>query len=160
MMFRALVASVCTVCCIAAALPPVAASARSGGLTVGPGLMFRGAVPRPGPRPAVLLGRGPALVPNRALLSHIQPAHVQPVRRFRRVFGARLPHNGIGVYYGSIYGPGDFIGVPPVQTVADTAVLPEADGVVINRRCGSQTVIVPAEAGGERPITVTRCRNE
>ena len=164
MMFRSLVASVCTVCCIAAVLPPVEASARSGGLTIGRGLMFRGAVLRPGLRPSVRIGRGPALVAKSAVVPNIQPAQVAPVRRFRRVFGARLPRNGIGVYYGSIYNPDDFIGAawqyPPVQTVADMPPLLEGDDVVIGRRCGSQTVVVPSEAGGERPITVTRCRSE
>ena len=164
MMFRSLVASVCTVCCVAALLPPVEASARAGGLTVGRGLMFRGAVPRPGLRRSILIGRGPALVGKTAVAPHIQPRQAAPVRRFRRVFGARLPRNGIGVYYGPIYNPDDFIGAPwqypPVQTVADTAPFLAGDGVVIGRRCGSQTVIVPAESGGERPITVTRCRRE
>jgi hypothetical protein len=87
------------------------------------------------------------------------------VRRFHRVFGARLPRDGIGVYYGSIYNPDDFIGVvgqyPHVQAIANTPPLREDDGaVVIGRRCSSQTVVVPAEAGGEQPITVTRCRSE
>jgi hypothetical protein len=90
---------------------------------------------------------------------------VAPVLRFRRVFGARLPRDGIGVSYGSVYGPGGFIEATgqyaPAQTIADTPSLREDDGVAaIGRRCSSQTVVVPAEAGGERPITVTRCRSE
>jgi hypothetical protein len=47
-----------------------------------------------------------------------------------------------------------------VQTVAITPPPLEGDGVAVGRRCGSQTVIVPSEAGGERPITITRCRRE
>ena len=86
------------------------------------------------------------------------------MQRFRRVFGARLPRNGIGVYYGSSYDPGDVIGAvepyAPVQAIADVAALRDGDGaVVIGRRCSSQTVVVPSEAGGERPITITRCRS-
>jgi hypothetical protein len=86
------------------------------------------------------------------------------VRRFRRVFGARLPRNGIGINYGSNYDPGDYTAAawqyPAMQTVADTPSLLEAESGVIGRRCGSQTVVVPSEAGGERPITVTRCRSQ
>jgi hypothetical protein len=164
MMFRSLVTAVCTVCWFAAVLPPVEASARSGGLTTGSGLMFRGAIPRPGLRPAVRIGQGPALVAKGAVVSavvaNIQPVHVAPVRRFRRVFGARLPHNGIGVFYGSIYNPDDFTGVPPVQTIADTPPLLAGDSIVMARRCGAQIVVVPSEAGGERPITITRCRSD
>jgi hypothetical protein len=85
------------------------------------------------------------------------------MQRFRRVFGARLPRNGIGVFYGSTFDP-DYVagtGGPyfPAQTVDTTGVL-AGDGIVLGRRCGSQTVFVPSEAGGERPITVTRCRSE
>jgi hypothetical protein len=164
MMFRSLVASVCAVCCIASVLSPVEASARLGGSTIGRGLMFHEAVPRPGLRPSVRIGRGPALVARSAVTRNIHRAHVVPVRRFRRVFGPRLPLNGIGVNYGSNYDPGDYSGAawqyPPVQTVADTPSLFEGDSGVIGRRCGSQTVVVPSEAGGERPITVTRCRSQ
>lgn len=164
MMFRSLVASACALCCIAAMLSPVEASARSGGLTVGRGLMVRSAVVRPGLRPSVLIGRRPALVARSAVVPHIQQARGTPAPRFRRVFGARLPRNGIGVFYGSVYNPDDFTGAtsqyPPVQVVADTAPLLESDGIAISRRCGSQTVIVPSEAGGKRTITVTRCANE
>ena len=165
MMFRSLVASLCTVCCIACVLAPVEASARSGGSTIGRGLALRGAVPRPALQPSVHIGRGPALVTSGAAVPNIHPAHVAPVQRFRRVFGARLPRNGIGVTYGSIYDPGGVIGpvgqYAPVQTVADMPPLREGDGaVVIGRRCSSQTVVVPSEAGGERPITVTRCRSQ
>jgi hypothetical protein len=46
---------------------------------------------------------------------------------------------------------------PPLQTVAD---MPDGIPMWSGRRCGSQTIIVPSEAGGERPITVTRCRSE
>jgi len=165
MAFRILVASLCTVCCIASVLAPVEASARPGGSTIGRGLGFRGAVPRPALQPSVHIGRAPALVTGGAAVPNFHPAHVAPVQRFRRVFGARLPRNGIGVYYGSIYDPGDAIGAigpyAPVQAVADVAAPREGDGaVVIGRRCSSQTVVVPSEAGGERSIKVTHCRSQ
>jgi hypothetical protein len=152
------------VCCIASALAPVEASARPGGSTIGRGLLFRGAVPRPALQPSVHIGRAPAPVAGGAAVPNFNPAHVAPVQRFRRVFGARLPRNGIGVYYGSSYDPGGVIGAvgpyAPVQAVADVAAPRESDGaVVIGRRCSSQTVVVPSEAGGERPITVTGCRS-
>jgi hypothetical protein len=153
--------------CFAAVLPPVEASARSGGLTIGRGPMVRGpmvrgptvraAVLRPGLRSSLLTRRGPALIAKSAVVRHIQPAPLASVRRFHRVFGARLPRNGIGVYYG--YNPDDFIGTAP-QMVANMPALPEDDGIVTSRRCGSQIVVVPSEAGGERRITVTRCRSE
>src|SRR3954469_18631526 len=131
MMFRSLVAGVCAVCCIASVLPPVEALARSGGSTIGRGLMFHGAVPRPGLRPAVRIGRGPAPVARSAVIRNIHRAHVAPVRRFRRAFGPGLPLNGIGVNYGSNYDPGDYTGAawqyPPVQAVADTPSLLEGD---------------------------------
>ena len=146
-------------------LAPVEASARSGGLAIGRGPVLRAAVPRPALQPSLHIGRAPALVTKSAALPNLRPARVAPVQRFRRVFGARLPRNGIGVSYGSIYDPGDFIGVagpyPPVQMVANTPPLREGDGAVAGgRRCSSQTVVVPSETGGERPVTVTRCRSE
>jgi hypothetical protein len=161
MVFRSLVAGVCTACCIVAVLPPPEASARSGGLTIGRGLMARGA----GLRPSVLIGRRPAPVAKHVVVRDVQPAHGTPVRRFRRVFGARLPRNGIGVSYGSIYSPNDFIGAgwqyAPATTVADMPPLVEDDdGAMLGRRCGAQTVVVPSEAGGARPITIWRCHSE
>lgn len=165
MAFRILVAGLCAVCCIVAVLAPVEASARPGGSAIGRGLLFRGAVPRPALQPSVHIGRAPALVTGGAAVPNFHPAHVAPMQRFRRVFGARLPRNGIGVYYGSSYDPGDVIGavgpVAPVQAVADVAAPREGAGAVAGgRRCNSQTVVVPSEAGGERPITITRCRSQ
>src|SRR3954469_5054971 len=150
MMFRSLVAGVCAVCCIASVLSPVEASARLGGSTMGRGLMFHGAVPRPGLRPSVRIGHGPALGARSAVIRNVHRAHVAPVRRFRRVFGPHLPRNGIGVNYGSNYDSGDYTGAawqyPAVQTVADTPSLLEGDsGMIVRRRCGSQTVVVPSE---------------
>ncbi len=165
MAFRILVASLCTVCCVACVLAPVEASARPGGSAIGRGLLFRGAVPRPALQPSVHIGRVPALVTGGAAVPNFHPAQVAPVQRFRRVFGARLPRNGIGVYYGSSYDSGDVIGAvgqyAPVQAVADLPAPGEGAGAaVIGRRCSSQTIVVPSEAGGERPITVTRCRSQ
>jgi hypothetical protein len=172
MTFRSLVASLCAVCCIGSVLAPLEASARGGGPSIGRGLVLRGAVLRPAlrpsfhiGRPSFHIGRGPALVTRGAVVPNIQPAYVAPVQRSRRVFGARLPRHGIGITYGSIYDAGDVIGVagqlPPVQTVADLPPLREGDRVAaIGRRCSSQTVVVPSEAGGERPITVTSCRSQ
>jgi hypothetical protein len=146
-------------------MAPVEASARPGGSTIARGLVLRGGMLRPALQPSVHIGRGPGLVTNGAAVPNLHPAQVAPVQRFRRVFGARLPRNGIGVYYGSIYDPDDVIGaagqVAPVQTVADVAAPREGDGAgVIGRRCSSQTVVVPSEAGGEWSITVTRCRSQ
>jgi hypothetical protein len=159
MMLRSLVASVFAVGCIAAVLGPVEASARAGGLTVGRGVMVHGAVARPGLRRAVLIGRMPAVVPKRAVVPNFHVAHRTPVQRFRRVFGPRLPRNGIGVFYGSTFDPDYFTGAAgqyPAQVVVDSP----SDGIVPVRHCGSQTVVVPSEAGGERPITITRCSSE
>ena len=85
----------------------------------GPRTLFRGAVPRPALQPSVHIGRAPALVTGGAAVPNFHPAHVAPMQRFRRVFGARLPRNGIGVYYGSSYDPGDVIGAS-WPTVSDS----------------------------------------
>jgi hypothetical protein len=159
MMFRNLVAGAWTICFVAVALPPIEASARSSGLTTGRGPMVRAAVLRGGLRSSFLTRRGPALVAKNAVFRHVQSAHAVSVRRFHRVFGARFPRNGIGVYDGSISNPDDFLGTAP-QTVSSTPVLPEDGEVLIGRRCGSQSVVVPSEAGGERRITVTYCGSE
>lgn len=159
MMFRSLVAGAWTICFVALALPPVEASARSGGLTTGRGSMVRATVVQGGLRSSFLTRRGPALVAKNAVFRYAQPAHAAPVQRFHRVFGARFPRNGIGVYDGSIYNPDDYVGTAP-QTVSNAPELPEDEDVLIGRRCGSQSVVVPSEAGGERRITVTYCGSE
>jgi hypothetical protein len=83
-----------------------------------------------------------------------------PRRQFRRVFGARLPHDGIGVYYGTgaFYDPAAFTPVisAPVQPVADISAIRVGE-VRAGRSCASEIITVSSEAGGERPITVTRC---
>jgi hypothetical protein len=115
-------------CCIGAVLAPVQASARSGGLAFGGG--------------AALVGKGAAA------------RSIHPARRFQRALGARLPRYGSGAIYGTTYDPVDYIGVawpyPRVQAASD------GDATFI-RRCVADTVVVPSEAGGVRPITVTRC---
>jgi hypothetical protein len=90
-------------------------------------------------------GRGAAVVGKGAAGRLIHPA-----RRFHQMPGARLPRYGSGAIYGSSYDPVDYIGVawpyPRVQAAAGGDVV---------RRCSSETVVVPSEAGGVRPITVT-----
>jgi hypothetical protein len=159
MLFRSLVASFCTICSIAAVFPPTEGSARSGGLTIGRGPMFARPFVRPGPRTAVRVGRGPVLLAKGKVVHPPPSARPITAQRFHRVFDARLPRNGIGAYYGSLSNPGDFTGVPSVQTAAYTPALLENEAV-IGRRCGSQIVVVPSEAGGERPITIRRCRSD
>jgi hypothetical protein len=75
MVFRSLVAGVCTVCGIASVLAPVEASARPGGSVIGRGLVLRGAVPRPALQPSVHIGRAPALVTGGAAVPNFHPAH-------------------------------------------------------------------------------------
>ena len=148
MVFRNLVAFV-YVLCASTAILPVETSARAGGSAIGRGLMFRGAVARL----PVSIGRGRSFVTPHAAVTHV---HAAPTRRFRRAFGARLPNNGIGVYYGPSYDPGDLTGA------ASTSTMPVAGNeiAVLSRHCYSETIVVPSEAGGERSITVTRCRSE
>jgi hypothetical protein len=153
MKLRNLVTGVCAACAVAVALP-VEASARAGGLMTGRGLMFR----NPFVRPTIFIRPGRSLLTKSTA---ILPRHVVPARRFRRVFGAHLPIQGIGVYYGSGYDVGNVTGSTSqtAPAIADGPGLWE-DGQlpVLDRRCYSQRVIVPAEAGGTRPIVVTRCR--
>jgi hypothetical protein len=123
-------------------------------MMAGRGLMFRNTFVRP----TIFIRPGRSLLTKSTA---ILPTHVVPALRFRRVFGARLPFQGIGVYYGSGYDVGNVTDSASLTapTIADGPGLWE-DGQlsVLDRRCYSQRVIVPAEAGGTRPIVVTRCR--
>jgi hypothetical protein len=73
-------------------------------------------------------------------------------RRFHRVFGRRLPAAGIGIYYGPIYDPAYDV-YPPVLPPPLEIAAPDSGAAV----CATHIVVVPAEAGGERPIRVTQC---
>jgi hypothetical protein len=115
-----------------------------GGLAMGrPGILpggFRGVAPRPiAPRG---LTRRPLLRFHPAV--PILALHRTPLPHVRRFFGHDLPANGIGVSYGT-YGLGDAAAysVPPIgPTVTSSSESPAS----FPRGCGTQTVIVPAEA--------------
>jgi hypothetical protein len=161
MMIRSLVASVFAVCGIASVLVPAEASARSGGLTSSRAPVVRNSAPRRAAQPTVHIRQERALATKSAAAPNIHATHVPPATRYRRIFGRRLPRNGIGVYYGSVYGLGDFTWIdgqyPILLSATGTPPLPEDDGVTSARRCGSQAFVVPSEVGGERTVTVTRC---
>ncbi|MEA2907910.1 MAG: hypothetical protein QOI12_5297 [Alphaproteobacteria bacterium] len=162
MMFRSLLASACAVCCIASVLVPVEASARvgGGGLMRGRGLVPAGAV-LPGLRRTVRAHHGHVPVARGPAVANLKLLRRNRVRRFHRAFGPNLPRDGIGVYYGSPDYSGDLIGSADqdavVQTVADTPSFRDGEGA--GRRCGWRTIVVTAEAGGVRPVTVSACRN-
>lgn len=149
------------VCSIASVFVPAEALARSGGLTGHRGSVVRHSAPRRAAQPSIHIQQGRALATTSAVVPSSHAAHVAPVKRYRRIFGRRLPRGGIGVYYGPIYGFGDFTDVdgPYPTMLSATGTPPFADDEVetIGRRCGSQAFVVPSEVGGERTVTVTRC---
>lgn len=153
MTIRSLVASVFAVCSIALVLAPAEAFARSAGLAINRGPVVRSFAPRPALQSPVHIQQGRAFATKGAAGPGIHVTHQAPAKRFRRIFGSRLPRNGIGVFYGPVYSPDDFIGI-------GTPPLPEDDVTTIGRRCGPQAFVVPSESGGERTVTVTRCISE
>jgi hypothetical protein len=141
-------------------LVPGQTFARGGGGGGGGGFGARGFAPRS-------LGTGfhaPALRPMARLHQHGfgAPAH-------RRAGLGFFPLSGFGgAYYGSGYGSSDYVG-PQEQSVAPelettgvpAGVFPGAGPVIVYRPpgCRTDTVAVPATAGGSRSVNVniTRC---
>ena len=164
MTIRSLHASALVVCSIASVFVPAEASARAGGLTISRGPIIRSPAPRPALQSSVHIPARRALATKSAAVPSIHASHVTPAKRYRRIFGPGLPLNGVGVYYGPIYSPGNFTEIvgqyPTMEPVADMPPLPDGDVAAIGRRCGPQAFVVPSEAGGERTVTVTRCSNE
>jgi len=124
------------------------ASVRAGGLAgVVRGVVGQPLV-RPGQMPPVVVSPAPAPVNRRF--------GFEPAREHRRFFGFRPPVVGAGPAF---YGP-----IADVGPIAPPLVLPVAGpaggdrGSVNGADCRSETRMVASEAGGERPIKITRCR--
>lgn len=153
---RTVAARVCAICCLAFLVAPDAASARSGGFAAGSGLAVS-ALPRAGALPLVRPGQVPPVV-NAAAALRLHALRLAPGRRLHRFSRHGVPLGGFA--YGPYYDPNDYIGAGSAlpQTVANTRQVPPGEPVAINGRiCFAQTYIVPSEAGGTRPVTVSRC---
>jgi hypothetical protein len=155
-MIRVLVSGLVVAFAWTFAAMPLAASARGGGFAVSRTAAvhgnFHGLAPRPMASP--LLARHPA-APHVPLIAPVAGLHKTPLPRFRRFLGRGLPARGIGVYYGAYGaygGDGSLYADPagPSLTSGDEFARPRS-------RCGTEVRIVPAEAGGERRITITYC---
>jgi hypothetical protein len=174
MIGRTAVASLFAICCAGLLLAPGEAAAGSRGRAIGrplaiPGLPRAGALPlvRPGyVRPAVTGKPFIAGAPGgfRALRAGARR------RGFGHGFAGRygLPLlvldsyglNGLYGPYGPYFDPGTGTAAlpPPAQDVVVARPTPPGEPVVVNGQvCFAQTYIVPSEAGGTRPVKVTRC---
>jgi hypothetical protein len=102
-------------------------------------------------RPAVL--RAPAKLSPQTARSRLH----------RRQFGFGVPLivSDDTVSYGPYYDPSGYVGLYDQPSYADPDLVTRsiADGPLAAHRpgCRSQTVTVPSEGGGERPINVVRC---
>lgn len=157
-MNRVLVSGLVAVLGIAPVAMPLAASARGGGFGMSRGIAVPGGLRGIAPRPIAPIGlsRRPVLrLPVATPILALHRAPLPGLRFHRRFFGRDLPAAGVGVYYGS-YGLDNALpylatsNAPSLPSVGDQAASPR-------RGCGTETRIVPAEAGGERRITMTYC---
>jgi hypothetical protein len=127
------------------------ASARAGGLAGG-GVAGQSLV-RPGQMPPVVVTHVPAPVRRFGF---------EPAREHRRFFGFGLPFGGPALV--PFYGPIADVGPIAQPQVLSPLVLPVAGPEGSDRSpangpdCRSETRMVSSEAGGERPIKITRCR--
>ena len=81
---------------------------------------------------------------------------------FHRGFHRMISPYGYGYGYGNGYGGGAVATYTPNDTGTPVVVLPaqaEPAYTVIEHHCtmSRETITVPAEAGGERKVTITRC---
>jgi hypothetical protein len=135
-------------------LTPAPASARAGGFAAGHVSFNHGDFRRFGGLPLVRPGQMPPIVVSAGPPGINRIPALDVVRHHRRVFGLGIPVAGVGVSYG-----------PFDQPIADVGLHAADDGAragwtAANRGgCRSETRIVASEAGGERPIRITWCRN-
>ena len=156
MINRAFAAGFCAICCIGFLLAPSEASARSGGIAGRSLAMGAPRAPRVGALPLVRPGQIPPVV-NAAAVGGFRALRAAPARRFHRVFRHRVPFVGVAAY-GPYVVPDDAVAPPFPQTLANVRPVPSGEPVVVNGRiCFAQSYIVPSEAGGTRPVIVTRC---
>ena len=161
-------AAVCgAVAAFSTALAPTESFARARGGAAASAPAMRAALPRAAPRPGFHRGSasqmpakslvvGPGSKSVHAVKHHYKPDHMAPHRRHTRVFARHFPYGGIGIYYGPLYGSGLYEVPVPVSGTADDAMpVPQGNGG--GHRCRSRIVVVPSEASGERPITITEC---
>jgi hypothetical protein len=150
---------------LGATLAPVEALARGGGSMMG-GAGFHPGLSHGAFHPFV----SPSFVPPRPVAAPAAlPDHGFRVGsnfdafrfRSRRFFSRGLPLAGIGIYYGDYDDQiADSVAYQqPVYLPAGDGLVPAAGYQVAAERgvCRSQTVTVPAESGGQRRVTITRC---
>jgi hypothetical protein len=75
------------------------------------------------------------------------------VRRHRHFFGLGLPIAGIGVTYGPYDGP--LVDIAAIARPSDTVPVTQDGNRGLAGGCRSETRLIPSEAGGEQPITIT-----
>jgi hypothetical protein len=140
-------------------LAPLQASARAGGFAAGHAAFVHGdfrhfvgqPLVRPGQAPPVVVSSAPVLV-NRAF-------GFESLRHHRRFFGFGFPVGGIGVSYGPYPYEVPIVDVGAIARPSGTApVAQDGDRSRPGDGCRSETRLVPSEAGGEQPITITWCR--
>lgn len=142
---------------VAVMLAPLPASARAGGFAGHAAFVhgdFRHFVGqplvRPGQVPPVVASSAPVLV-NRTF-------GFEPRRQHRRFFGFGFPLAGIGVSYGTYPYEAPLVDVGAVARPWGPApVAQDGDRSLAGGECRTETRLVPSEAGGERPITITWC---
>jgi hypothetical protein len=156
---RILVAGLAAALGVGSMLLPDAAFARGGGFGGGRAIGFHGGFHPFLARPFVPFR--PVVFPRIAPRIHV--ARLTPFRHPHRFFGPGLPAAGVGVSYGwgwGGYGYGNQIQYVPVNEPAQSTspdVATPGGNQVSRVVCNSETIKVPAEGGGERAITVTRC---
>jgi hypothetical protein len=136
-------------------LAPLQASARAGGFMAGHATFNHLGFSRFVGQPLVRPGQVPPVVVSGVSAAINHTFGFEPVRPHRRFFGFSFPLTGIGVSYGPYDGPLVDVGAPrPAGTapVAQDGDRSPAGG------CRTETRLVPSEAGGEQPITITWCR--
>jgi hypothetical protein len=147
---RTLAAGIGAVLTLGAMVAGPQASARAGGFVAGRPAFNHRDFPRFVGQPLVRPGQPPPVVVSSAPADVNRTFAFEPVRHHRRFFGHGLPLAGIGIAYGPFGAPiADFGTLARPQ---DTSQAAEGASV-----CRSETRLVPSEAGGERPITITWC---
>jgi hypothetical protein len=140
---------------LGAGLVPVPqASARAGGFVLGRLSFNHGGVHRFGGTPFVGIRPGPSIALSGGLI--VATAGLEPMRHHRRFFGLGLPIAGIGVTYGPYDGP--FVDIGAMARPSGTAPVTQDGDRGLAGGCRTETRLIPSEAGGEQPITITWCR--
>jgi hypothetical protein len=154
MINRTIAAGFCAICAVGLALAPDDVSARSGGIA---GRSLALGARHVGGLPLVKPGQIPVIKP--AVAGGF--SGLRAVRRHHRFSRNGVPLlDGVGGPYYEPYGYSGYTGIesPYPQTITNARPVPPGDPVVVNGRvCFAQAYIVPSEAGGTRPVTVTRC---